>query len=108
MFYHLENYHKECLVNCINNCNILFFETCVYDIPSSELIPNNESGTTQSISNRAKIPTSQWVENVLLEQNVSWNKILDGRLNGGGHHYDWSDGYYNGLSRRFWVINGKL
>lgn len=112
LFYHLENYHKECLVNCVNNCSTLFFETCVYDKTTSELVYNEEFGNTQSITNKAKIPTTNWVENVLLEQNVTWKKVLDNRLNGGGHCYDWTDGSYGnnytGLSRRFWIINGKV
>jgi hypothetical protein len=112
LFYHLENYHKENLINCINHSSILFFETCVYDRNVSELIDNDESGATQSLTNKAKIPTSMWIEDVLRSENVSFEKVLDPRLNGGGHHYSWTDGqygnYYNGLSRRFYIVEGKL
>ena len=48
LYYHLEKYHKEHLINCINNCDLMFFETVVFDSKNPEIFINKEKGKDQS------------------------------------------------------------
>lgn len=111
LYYHLENYHKEHLVNCINNCDLMFFETVVHDSFDPEVFFRSESGPDQSLSNRGGAPSTSYVENILKENNCKFVKYCDSKLNGGAHHYDWEDKnsrVEDGHARRFWVIENEI
>lgn len=110
LYYHLEKFHKEHLKNCVANCDLMFFETVIYDSFESEIHFRNESGADQSLSNVGGTPSTSYVENILTETNASFTKFCNSELNGGPgapQHYDWEDKnskIFDMWSRRFWII----
>ena len=107
LYYHLEKFHKEHLENCINNCDIMFFETVVYDSNDSEIYFRYEEGDDQSLTPIGGTPSTSYVENIFDELKITYDKFSDGCLNGNGHHYDWKDTgskVYDAWSRRFWIV----
>lgn len=111
LYYHLEKYHKEHLVNCIKNCDLMFFESVIYDSNESEIYLRDEHGFDQSLSNVGGTPSTSYVENIFKEQNVEFTKCSATILNGMGHRYDWIDTNSKVLdqyARRFWIVNTQL
>ena len=107
LIYHLEKHHKEHLENCINNCNLLFLESVIYDSNQSEIFFKNESGGDQSLSDVGGTPSTSYVEDILNNLNTKFTKYTTSNLNGIYHHYDWVDTglkNYDGWARRFWVV----
>ena len=125
LYYHLRNHHEKHLINCINNCKLMFFETVVYDSSEPELFFKKEAGPDQSLSGTAGIPSTSYVENIFKGEQVKFKKHCEAALNGahGSHHYDWKDRnsklapvYPAGLcsnnkrtdhARRFWVVENE-
>ena len=108
LYYHLENFHKEHLLNCVNNCDLMFFETVIYDSFEDEIYFRQEEGIDQSLTPLGGTPSTSYVENILKDAKIPFIKHCDSALNGDGHEYDWSDGglkKYPDRSRRFWIIN---
>lgn len=121
LYYHLENFHNEHLVNCIDNCDLMFFESVIYNSMDSEIYFRNENGdysttSDQSVSLLGGSPSTSYVENIFKEQNVNFVKYTTDKLNGNGHTYNWSDTtiaaekMYNSHYRRFWIVdkNNKI
>jgi hypothetical protein len=107
LYYHLEKYHKQHLINCIENCQLMFFETVTYDSFEPEIFFKFESGIDQSLTSRGGAPSTSYVENILKENNCKFSKYCDSKLNGGVHYYDWEDRnskIANSYNRRFWVV----
>ena len=107
LYYHLENFHKEHILNCINNCDLMFFETVIYDSFEDEIYFREEMGNDQSLTPVGGTPSTSYVENRLKEANVPFTKYIDKALNGDGHNYDWIDQnlkLFSDRSRRFWII----
>lgn len=107
LYYHLEKFHKEHLENCLDNSNIMFFETVVYDSNEAEILFVKEFGPDQSLTGIGGNPSTSYIENILISKNKRYEKFSDSRLNEGGHIYDWIDTgnkIYNGYQRRFWII----
>jgi hypothetical protein len=107
LYYHLEKFHKEHLVNCINNCDLMFFETVVYDSFESEIHFRHEVGKDQSLSDTGGNPSTSYIENIFKELNTPYTKYTNASLNGDGHHYDWKDLNSKILdpgARRFWIV----
>lgn len=112
LVYHLHNYHKEHLSNCITNCDKMYFETVIFDSRDRDFNWKAESGFDQSLSGQGGAPSVKWVEGVFDDNKVKYTKISDGRLNGAGtpgnvHHYDWEEKYdntYHPYRRKFWVV----
>lgn len=120
LYYHLEKYHKEHLKNCINNCDLMFFETVVYDSNKSELFFRNENGFDQSLSLIGGTPSRKFVEDIFCDKKSDFNIYNDSSLNGLAslgennfnkmytHKYDWDESgnaIYNEFYRRFWIVN---
>jgi hypothetical protein len=108
LYYHLEKYHKEHLENCINNCDLMFFETVVYDSFETGIYFRYETGYDQSLSNNGGTPSTLYVESIFNENNKNYEKFKDSSLNAYNHHYDWPDAdskIFNQWSRRFWIVN---
>jgi hypothetical protein len=108
LYYHLENFHKEHLVNCVNNCNLMFFETVIYDSYEDEIYFREEAGNDQSLTPIGGTPSTSFVENILSNNKISFTKYTDSTLNGNGHTYDWIDQnlkLFPDRARRFWIIN---
>jgi hypothetical protein len=108
LLYHLEKFHAEHLLNCINNSNILILESVIYNSFDSEIYFRKEDwGIDQSMSDVGGTPTASYVENVIKQSNKSFFRCDDARLNGGDHCYSWiEDGskLFNEWNRRFWII----
>lgn len=107
LYYHLEKFHKEHLINCINNCDLMFFETVIYDSKESEIYFRTEQGDDQSLTSIGGTPSTIYVENILKESNAQYKKYTDSFLNNYQHKYDWPDtGFkvFNQFHRRFWII----
>lgn len=107
LYYHLENYHKEHLVNCINNCDLMFFETVIYDSSEPEIYFRDEVGDDQSLTEKGGTPSTSYVENIFNESNISYKKYTNPLLNNHQHKYDWPDtGFkvFNQFHRRFWIV----
>lgn len=105
LVYHLQNYHKEHLTNCIKNCDFMFFETVIYDSAEPEISFNPESGNDQSLSNVGGTPSTSFIENIFKENNSKFTKYCDRRL---GYKYDWPDAdskIHFGYHRRFWTVD---
>lgn len=107
LYYHLEKFHKEHLKNCIGNCDLLFFETVIYDSNDSEIYFRTEQGDDQSLTTIGGTPSTSYVENILKENVVVYKKYTDPFLNNYQHKYDWPDTgskTFNQFYRRFWII----
>ena len=107
LYYHLEKYHTEHLENCINNCDLMFFESVIYDSHNAEIYFRNEAGDDQSLSELGGTPSTSYVENIFKELNVTYQKFKDSSLNNYQHKYDWPDtGFkvFNQFDRRFWIV----
>ena len=108
LYYHLEIYHKEHLENCINNCDLMFFETVIYDSFEPEIYFRQEEGCDQSLSSIGGNPSTSYVENIFKQYPIKYEKFCDSSLNNYEHKYDWSDTglkTFNQFHRRFWIIN---
>lgn len=108
LYYHLEKFHKEHLQNCISNCDLMFFETVIYDSNDSEIYFRTEQGDDQSLTTIGGTPSTSYVENVLKENAVTYKKYTDPFLNNYQHKYDWPDTgvkVFNQFHRRFWITN---
>lgn len=108
VYYHLEKYHKEHLVNCIKNCDLMFFETVVYDSNENEIYSRSEGGNDQSLSGIGGTPSTSYVENIFKKQKVKYTKYTNKELNSSGHHYDWEDTgekNFDPFARRFWIVS---
>jgi hypothetical protein len=108
LYYHFEKFHKEHLENCIKNCDLMFFETVIYDSFQDEIYFREEAGDDQSLTPLGGTPSTSYVENIFKQYPIRYEKFSDNSLNGGYHHYDWPDtGFkiFNPWSRRFWIIN---
>lgn len=110
LLYHLENYHKEHLKNCIQNSKILLLESVVYDSKEAELYYREEDGNDQSLTKRGGTPTTTYINDALYnsaEDRLTWTCYHHKELNGGMHIYDWEDKnsqIYSDINRRFWII----
>ena len=107
LFYHLQNFHKEHLKNCLDNCDLMFFETVVFDSDKPEIFFRRESGKDQSLSSVGGNPSTSWVENFFDDYGCKYKKHTSSKLNGGCHHYDWLDRNTRKLdcvARRFWIV----
>lgn len=106
--YHLENYHKEHLSNCVDHCSLMFFESVIFDSNEPEIHYRNESGIDQSLGFSGGTPSTSYVEKIFSEKNTIFRKHTDASLNGDLHHYDWVDMNTKMLdqyARRFWIVN---
>ena len=111
LYYHLQNFHKEHLTNCINNCDLMFFESVIYDSFEDEIYFRAEEGTDQSLSGYGGTPSTLYVENILNANDANYTKYTNSELNYGGHHYDWVDLNSKSLheaARRFWIIKNNI
>ncbi len=111
LFYHLENYHREHLKNCIENCDIMYFESVIYDkIDNDQYFFNrNEGGIDQSMSELGCTPTTDFVERIFKDIKCKYVKHCSSELNGDGHCYDWLDNdnvndFLYVSRRRFWTV----
>ena len=108
LYYHLEKFHKEHLQNCISNCDLMFFETVIYDSNDSEIYFRTEQGDDQSLTTIGGTPSTSYIENILKENSVTYKKYTDPFLNNYQHKYDWPDTglkSFNQFHRRFWITN---
>jgi len=108
LMYHLEKFHKEHLINCIENCDLMFFESVIYDSFKPEVYFRNENGDDQSLTNKGGTPSTSYVENIFNEVGVNYIKYSDSSLNNWEHKYNWPDtGFkmFNQFWRRFWIVN---
>ena len=108
LVYHLENFHKEHLINCINNCDLMFFESVIYDSFKPELYFRNENGDDQSLTNKGGTPSTSYVENIFKESGKDYTKYSDLSLNNWEHKYNWTNtGFkvFNQFWRRFWIVS---
>jgi hypothetical protein len=111
LFYHLEKYHEQHLINCINNSRLMFFETVIHDSYESEIFFRTENGGDQSLTCRGGAPSTSYVENIFKKVNCKYKKYTDSKLNGGPHHYDWEDKdtrVEDQFARRFWIVENEI
>lgn len=107
LFYHLEKFHVDHLVNCVKNCDLLFFESVIIDSFEKSIYFHTEQGYDQSLSDRGGTPSTSFVEHIFNECGCEFTKYSDNKLNGESHRYDWEDSNsrtYNPWTRRFWIV----
>jgi hypothetical protein len=107
LYYHLEKFHKEHLQNCLDNCDLMLFETVVYDSSKPEIYFRQEAGYDQSLSARGGSPSTSYVEDIFRSNNKSFKIFKDASLNAYTHFYDWQDtglNAYHPNQRRFWTL----
>ena len=107
LMYHLQNHHKELLENCIKNCSDLILESVIFNSDDAEIYFREESGFDQSLSGIGGTPSTAYIENILKEHGVLYEKHVTSKLNGNNHHYDWPDTnakILNIWARRLWTI----
>ena len=110
LFYHLEKNHEAHLKNCLDNCDLLFFESVILDSNNSKIYFREESGIDQSLSEIGGTPTSQYVENIFINSDFNYKRYDDDRLDSNPHIYSWvedNSDIFDGYKRRFWVVNKK-
>lgn len=107
LFYHLERFHEENLTNCIKNCNLLLFESVIFDSQYPELYQTVESGGDQSLSGIGNTPSTSYIENILKKNNCTFSRYSDKELNCASQKYSWLEEhkrvYYNN-HRRMWIV----
>jgi 2-polyprenyl-3-methyl-5-hydroxy-6-metoxy-1,4-benzoquinol methylase len=106
LFYHLENFHKEHLINCIQNSNTMFFETVIFDSKENKIFFRRENGKDQSLTDIGGSPTEKYVQDIFEENSIGYQMYSDESLNGGSHKYDWKstgNENFNQFYRRFWI-----
>lgn len=111
LLYHLEFNHQNLLKNCVDNSNLMFLESVIYDSPDVEIYFRNEEGDDQSLSNVGGTPSSKFVEEILKNCEVEFNRYDSSLLNGDIHYYDWVeklDKSYHDIKRRFWIIKKNI
>lgn len=111
LFYHLENYHREHLENCINNCELLLFESVIFDSDRRTLHVKDEEGIDQSLSGKSGTPSTSYIESILRLNQCEFTKYCDGRLNSVNQKYDWEDknsNIYNNGHRRMYIIERRI
>ena len=84
LFYHLENHHEEHLKNCLNNCDLLFFESVILDSNDSKIYFREESGIDQSLSEVGGTPSAKYVENIFIDSNFKYQRFDYVELDGVG------------------------
>lgn len=107
LYYHLEKFHKQHLENCLDNSDLMFFESVVYDSSEPELFFRQEEGSDQSLSFIGGNPSTSYVENIFSSKNKKYEKFSSRELNAWYHFYDWEDtgnNVYNPFQRRFWIV----
>ena len=110
LFYHLEKNHEIHLKSCLDNCDLLFFESVILDSSELKIYFREESGIDQSLSGVGGTPTSKYVENIFINFNVNYKRYDDVRLDSNPHIYSWlekNSDIFDGYKRRFWVVNKK-
>lgn len=106
LLYHLDGYHREHLINCIDNCDLLLLESVIYDSAKPVVAFRKEVGPDQSLTEYAGHPSTSFIENIFIEKCVTFTRYSDPSLNGGMHHYDWVDtgnDVMHDTNRRFWI-----
>lgn len=107
LYYHLEKYHEIHLQNCLDNCELMFFESVIYDSDKPEIYFRDETGYDQSLSDRGGSPTTSYVENIFKNKNRNYEIFKTEQLNGDGHFYNWVDtgnNIFHQNQRRFWIV----
>lgn len=111
LFYHLEKHHEKHLTNCINNCDLMFFESVIYDSYDPEIFFRNEIGFDQSLTDIGGTPSASFVENIFTKTNCKYERYEDQKLNGGCHHYDWeikNSKQLDQYARKFWIVETSI
>jgi hypothetical protein len=111
LYYHLQHFHEKHLENCIDNCDLMFFESVIFDSCESTIFMRKEAGRDQSLSGYGGTPSTSYVEDLFKNKGCSFTKYTDSCLNGNGHHYDWQDVHTQVLdqcARRFWVVHPPM
>lgn len=111
LYYHLEKFHREHLNNCITNCDVMFFESVIFDSNDDMIFFKEEQGDDQSLTPIGGTPSTSHIENIFKQHPIRFEKFSDKSLNGGYHNYDWVDSgsnIYNWWTRRFWIINKTI
>ena len=107
LYYHLTFNHREHLINCINNCKLLIFETVVYNSFDSEIYNTRRVGDDQALTEVDGYPSEKYIEDIFKELNVKYTKYSDTALNGGMHIYDWQltgSKIFHDAQRRLWIV----
>lgn len=105
LFYHLEKYHEEHLINCIDHSKLMLFETAIFDSNEPEIYMNSEAGIDQSLSNKGGVPSVSYVENIFKNKKCKYQKYSDSALNGGGTSYDCPEGNTKTfIGRKLWIV----
>jgi hypothetical protein len=117
LFYHLEFHYEKHLINCLENCDVLFFETEVWNSLVDGVIvnkpPTDFKGDygDQSISINEIKPSRIFIENIFNRYPEFISERFDSSLlNGNGHVYNWyesGDGNYIPQHRRYWICQKK-
>jgi hypothetical protein len=110
LFYHLEENHEAHLKNCLNNCDLLFFESVILDSNDSKIYYREESGIDQSLSEVGGTPSAKYVEDIFANFDVNHKRYDDVMLDSYPHSYSWPDmntGIHDGYKRRFWIVSKK-
>lgn len=105
LFYHLEKYHEEHLINCIDHSNLMFFETVIFDSYESEIFMNSEEGVDQSLSNKGGYPSPSYVENIFKNKKCKYQSHTDAALNGRGYSYNCEQKNTKDINcRKLWIV----
>lgn len=108
LFYHLENFHKEHLINCINNCKLLLFESLIFDSAQSEMYRTDEKvGNDQSLSGVGYTPSTKYIEDIFRERGCPFTKYSDKELDSDTQTYSWIEENkrnYSNKNRRMWIV----
>jgi SAM-dependent methyltransferase len=105
LLYHLED-PKSHLTDILKytKCIILETEVCDSDEPVCQNL--SETGYDQALNGKGSRPSAVYVENILRENNFSFERLDIPELNYDYHKYDWeakNDGACFSGMRRFWV-----
>lgn len=108
LLYHLEYFFEPHLINCCNNCDMLFLESEVIS-GTKDHIMMGEIGNDQSLTQNGIKPNGKYIESILTDCGFNFIRHDSNKLNSKPHFYDWPDNmtgpeYIMGR-RRFWIAN---
>jgi hypothetical protein len=110
VLYHLQNHHRQSLINSINHCKILLLESVVHDYHEPMLYYHTENGIDQSLTNVGGCPTTTYVERILDDSGAYYRRIMSTQLDAHPHCYSWKEQNTNKpdrYKRRMWIVIRK-
>ena len=110
LLYHLK-FPKESILNCLKHTKYIFLESIIVDKTEPEIYFKEEDNVNlpdQSLNGLGARPTASYVEKILNEEDVEYERHDNEKLNSKYQpDYNWIETNTGEEYRRFWIIKKK-